>query len=153
MLKIPLTQGRVAIVGPRDYAFLNQWRWSYHNGYAVRTDCVNGKTILMHRVILERMGHKNFARSDHINRNRLDNRRCNLRPATSSQSQCNRSKQNNNTSGYTGVSWYQGKWYAQIMVNRKHIHLKCCDDSKEAARVYNKAALKYHGKFASLNEV
>ena len=46
----------------------------------------------MHRVILERMGFKNFARSDHINRNRLDNRRCNLRPETNHQNGCNRNK-------------------------------------------------------------
>jgi len=160
-LRIPLTRGKFAIVGPKDYAFLMQWKWCYlkhHSGggYAVRTDYTNGKqTIRMHRVILERMGFKNFVKSDHINRNKLDNRRCNLRPATNSQSQCNQGKRKDNTSGYIGIGWHKQarKWHTRIMVNRKEMSLGLYDDLKEAARVYNEAALKYHGEFAVLNVI
>jgi len=148
-MKIPLTQGKFAIVGSKDYAFLMQWKWYYGNGYTVR----NSKQILMHRVILERMGFKNFVKSDHINRNTLDNRRCNLRPATNGQSQCNRGKRKDNTSGYIGVSWHQGKWRADVRVNKKHIYLGRYNDPREAARAYNEAVLKYHGEFAVLNGV
>jgi len=156
-MKIPLTQGKFAIVGPKDYAFLMQWKWCYDNGYAARTDRTGSKqrSIYMHRVILGRMGFEDFVRSDHIDRNPLDNRRCNLRPATSSQNGYNRDRHKNNTSGYTGVCWARrkGKWRAQIRVNKKLKHLGYYDDLKEAARVYDKAALKYHGDFATLNEV
>lgn len=107
----------------------------------------------MHRVILERMGFKDFAQSDHINQDKLDNRRYNLRPATFSQNGCNQGVQKNNTSGYKGVFWNQGKWMTQIKVDGKVIYLGYYDDPKEAARAYNKAALKYHGEFAVLNEV
>lgn len=150
MKKIKLTQEKFAIVDDCDYDYLMQRKWYYRDGYAVR----GGKPVIyMHRVILERMGFKNFARSDHTNRNRLDNRRCNLRPATDSQSQCNRNKQKNNTSGYIGVYWCRGKWVAQIKVNKKQIYLGRYDDKLEAAQVRNKVIKKYHGEFAVLNEV
>ena len=158
---IPLTQSKFTPVGWKDYKYFTQWKWCFkrnrkgEGGYAVRAVWINGKckTILMHRVILERIGYKNFAKSDHINGDKLDNRRCNLRPATNQQSGCNRSKQKNNTSGYIGVCWdkQRKKWMAQIKVNRKHIHLGRHDDIEDAARAYNKAAIKYHGKFARLN--
>lgn len=153
MKKIPLTRGKVAIVDDCDYDYLMQWKWYYHKarskGYARRSYC----TVYMHRLILERMGFKNFARSDHINRDKLDNRRCNLRPATDRQSNCNRGKPNNNTSGYTGVCWDKAreKWYVQIQVNGKNMYIGRYDDLKEAVRVRNKAVLKYHGEFAVLS--
>jgi len=153
-VKIPLTQGKFAIVGPKDYAYLMQWKWCCHHGYATRTDYTSGKrTIGMHRVILERMGFKDFAHSDHINGDPLDNCRCNLRPATFSQNGCNRGKQKNNTSGHTGVSWKRGKWWAYLRVKKKYLHLGYFDDLKEAACAYDEAALKYHGEFATVNGI
>jgi hypothetical protein len=157
MKKILLTQDKFTLVDDCDYAYLIQWKWCYHKGYAIRTDRTNGKqrTELMHRIILEQMGHKNFTYSDHRNRNKLDNRRCNLRPATDSQNQHNASKRKDNTSGYKGVSWHKraGKWHARICVNGKRISLGYYVDPKEAARAYNVAALKYHSEFAVLNGV
>ena len=162
MKKIPLSQGKFALVDDCDYDYLMQWKWHYHKhhsngGYAIRTDRTNGKqrAVHMHRVILERKGFKNFAQTDHRNQNKLDNRRGNLRPATASQNKCNNSKNKNNTSGYKSVSWdkRREKWRAQIMINRKNKFLGYYDDPREAARAYNEAALKYHGEFAVLNEV
>ena len=157
-MKIKLTQGKYAIVGPLDYTYLMQWKWYYNKahkgGYAVRIDRTNSQRLIyMHRVILKRMGYEDFAASDHINRDKLDNRRCNLRPATDRQSACNRSKFKTNTSGYIGVYWHKSaqKWRALIQVNGKLKHLGLYDDLKEAVRVRDKATLKYHEKFAVLN--
>lgn len=148
--KISLTQGKFTIVDDCDYDYLMQWKWYYRNGYAVRKE--SKRTIHMHRVILERMDFKDFI-SDHINRDKLDNCRCNLRPATNSQNRCNRNKPKNNTSGYIGVCWYREKWHVSIQTNGKRIYLGCYVDKEEAALAYDKAARKYHGEFAVLNEV
>jgi hypothetical protein len=154
MKKIPLSQGVSALVDDCDYEHVMQWKWYYNQGYAVRTTYTNGKrTILMHRVILERMGFKVFAECDHASRDGVDNRRDNLRPATPSQNGCNRSRQSNNTSRHPGVcrKKQSKKWRAYINVDGKQKHLGYFDDIEEAKRVREEAIKKYHGEFAVLN--
>ncbi len=152
--KIPLTKGRVALVDGVDYAYLMQWRWCDTNGYAVRKGS-DGQDIKMHRVIMECMGTRKFLEVDHANMKTLDNRRANLRPATKSDQSCNRGPSIANKSGYKGVFFHKGcgKWWAYINKDGKRHHLGFFGDKIEAARAYNKAALKLHGEFARLNEV
>jgi hypothetical protein len=92
---------------------------------------------------------------DHINRDTLDNRRKNLRIASRLQSNANRGSHQGGTSKFKGVSWYKRsqRWAAQIQVDGKKIHLGRFGNECVAAIAYNKAALKYHCKFAVLNEV
>ena len=87
---------------------------------------------------------------DHINHVKDDNRIANLRLATRSQNQWNQKKCYNNTSGYKGVCWQKQdkKWRAQIWVNGKCKNLGNYKDIKEAAKAYEKAAVKYHSEFA-----
>jgi hypothetical protein len=161
MKKIKLTQDKFALVDDQDYEFLIQWKWcaSKHRGmfYAVR--CVQSKlkqtAIKMHQIIAIRMGLLASDTLDHIDQNGLNNQRLNLRLATVSQNGINRPKQRNNTSGYKGVHWRKDshKWQAKIQINGKDIHLGYFTSKKEAAKAYNKAALKYFGKFAVLNKV
>jgi hypothetical protein len=157
MKKIKLTQNKFALVSDIDYAYLNQFKWySLHIRdvfYAVRK--VNKKTILMHRVILERMGFTNFKQGDHRDRNSLNDQRRNLRVATHGENQQNKNKQCNNTSGYKGVIWdrVHGKWLARIKVGGL---VKCAGsftNKLDAAKAYNDAAKKYHKEFARLNPV
>jgi hypothetical protein len=92
--RIPLTQGYEALVDDEDYNWLMQWKWCVHMPkadilYAVRNGGKpNGKhkTIFMHREIA---GAAPGQRVDHRNRNHLDNRKSNLRPATQSQNMAN----------------------------------------------------------------
>lgn len=147
-MKIKLTQGKFAIVDDRDYEWLNQWEWYYSSkGYAVRG---YPKRVLMHRVILNT---PDGLETDHINLNRLDNRRSNLRSVTSSQNNINKLLREDNKSGFKGVYWHKAskKWLAQISLNRKHYYLGIFVNPKEAAFVYDQAALKYHREFARLN--
>ena len=161
MKKIPLTQGKFALVSDKDYEYLNQWKWQTlkcHSSicYAVRTFFLKierkHKTIYMHRVIAERMNIKN---PDHKDTDGLNNQRSNLREATYSQQSMNRNLRSDNKSVYKGVYWRKDtkKWRACITVYTKRINLGCFDAIKDAAKAYNKAAIKYFGEFAVLNKV
>lgn len=116
--------------------------------YAMRE--VEDKTTYMHRVI---MNCPEGMQVDHINGNKKDNRRSNLRICSASQNMANRSKPSNNTSGYKGVGWRKSrcKWIASIRVNSNLYHLGSFDCKHQAALTYDIAAKKYFGEFADLN--
>lgn len=160
MKKIPLTQGKFTIVDDEDFTLLSQWKWKYHRdrnngGYAVRTDYSkgrrNGKTIAMHRVLFPDIPGLHV---DHINRDKLDNRKENLRRCTKSDNQHNARMRKDNTSGYRGVTWCKKRklWLAMIRANGKPTPLGGFSDKKDAAIAYNIAASKYFGGFAHLNQ-
>lgn len=150
MKTIALSKGFSTIVDDEDFDFLNQFKWSYHHsGYAVRMEVVKGfkrKTLLMHRVI-NKTPEGLF--TDHVNGNGLDNRKCNLRNATPTQNQRNKSICKNNTSGFKGVSWHKNrnKWSCTIRIGVKKIYLGYFNTKEDAAEAYNLAAEKYHGEF------
>jgi hypothetical protein len=155
---IPLTQGKFAIVDDLDFDWLSQWKWyamrahSINNYYAVRANYSDGKQqrIFMHRAI---SGMDGWTDTDHANGNGLDNRRENLRSATRSQNICNARRQNNNTSGFKGVSWRsdRGKWRVRVTIDGKRTTLGYFDDLIKAAVAYDVAAIEHYGEFACLN--
>ena len=147
---IPLTQGKFTIVDEADAGLvLSAGCWyairAPRTWYAVRS--ASGVRLHMHTLIADVKG------PDHVNRNGLDNRRINLRTANQSQNCANQGVPSNNTSGYKGVTRNRAnrKWKAQINVNGQYIYLGTFDDSAEAARAYNEAALEHFGEFAWLN--
>jgi hypothetical protein len=150
---IPLTQGQNAIVDDKDFEYLNQWKWQYSDGYASRSETRFGmgkKTIYMHRVILDTPP---GMQTDHIDGNKLNNQRVNLRVCSIAENGRNRKLQKNNTSGFSGVHYAKKaeKWQATIRVNGKVVYLKTYNTAKEAALAYDEAAKKYFGEFARLN--
>ena len=88
---------------------------------------------------------------DHINRNSLDNRIENLRPASFSENMSNRKLFSNNTSGCKGVSWHKRKnrWFAYVDVCKKRRCLGYFDDLELAQLVSTEARELYHGKYAN----
>jgi len=90
---------------------------------------------------------------DHINHNRSDNRRCNLRTCTQSQNMANRRKHKGLSSKYKGVHWRkkEKRWRAQIRINYRTIYLGQFVDELDAATAYDITALKYFGEFTLPN--
>lgn len=150
--RIPLTQDKEALVDDCDYDYLTQCRWYFHSeGYAVRNTRKGEKGRRMHRVVLARTGINDFEQVDHINGDKLDNRRSNLRPATNAENSRNAKVGKNNKTGVKGVSWHRGagKFQVHIMVNRKSIYLGLYDSLEQASKAYREAAKKYFGDFAN----
>ncbi len=120
MKRIKLRQDKHVLVDDEDFEWLNQWKWYYTGSYAARWK--NYKRIYMHRLINETpIG----LETDHINQDKLDNRRTNLRTVTRSQNIRNRPSPIQGTSGAIGVSWAKSKnkWRAYVTINYKQIHL------------------------------
>lgn len=152
MKYIPLTRGYEAIVDD-DYESNIKWHISSH-GYARGERSSNGKRVrvMLHREII---GAKKGEIVDHINGNPLDNRRSNLRIVTLKQSMQNRGPSKRSASGYRGVyqSSSKKKWVAWNHSTYPAIYLGTFDNKDDAARAYNKMALKTYGSYARLNKV
>lgn len=91
---------------------------------------------------------------DHINQDKLDNRRDNLRICTDQENKLNHSIYSNNTSGASGVSWSKryNKWEAQLQVNREVIYLGRYNTKEEAMEARRQAEIEYFGEFAPNKE-
>ena len=137
----------------RDLAELT---WSRNGGgYAqhfepLREGSGRGRRVLLHRAILAA---PDGLEVDHINRNRLDNRRCNLRLATRSENARNTKLAENNTCGYKGVRFIDAvsRWGAVVIFDRESYWLGLYETPEQAAFAYDLGAVALHGEFASPN--
>ncbi len=148
--QIPLTQGKFAIVDDEDYDFLMKLKWHFTHGYARHSS--GSKKIYMHRII---SGALDGQSTDHIDGDKLNNIRQNLRVCAHRQNLCNMKKKTPHSSLFKGVSWKKHikKWVAYIKVDGRNIHLGVFFNEADAALAYNEAASKYFGDFSSLNKV
>lgn len=160
MKKIPLTQGKFALVDDEDWEHLSKFHWMarrnrYSNKlkfkwYAYRLTPRNNyarKTIYLHHEIMK------TKLIDHINGDGLDNRKNNLRKCSRSENQRNRSVSNNSKIGLKGVRFDSRKgrvkrFYATITHEKKIYFLGFFMTKEEAHEAYKQAAIKYHGEFA-----
>jgi hypothetical protein len=156
--KLKLSQNEYALVDNEDFEKVSKFKWSFDpKGYAFRNTDKSvprnlRRIIYLHREILDA---QKGQYCDHINHNKLDNRRSNLRICTNAQNIQNRKIGKNNTNGYKGIQWHtQDKlWQASITVNKKRISLGYWKTAKLAALAYNEGAKKYHGEYALLNKI
>lgn len=147
---IQLTQGKAAVVDDADYALLAGYHWHYMGiGYAARSQ--GGKRIYMHRVI---MGAPVGMQVDHIDGDRLNNTRSNLRICTAQQNHHNRRPLRRETSSsYKGVHFHKqtGHWRAVIRIDGRRIYLGFFHHAIDGAAAYDKAARELFGPFAYTN--
>jgi hypothetical protein len=137
-----------AIVDDDDYDWLSQRKWYLNiGGYAV-TNIKKGTTFMHRRILNPPTG----TFTDHIDGNRLNNQRNNLRAVSAAENNRN-SRAKGGASGYKGVSWHKAsqKWNAQLRCDYKHVHIGLFDSIIEAAHAYDEAAKKHFGTFARPN--
>lgn len=156
MKKIPLTQGKFALVDDADYERVSQFKWQVQetrrgNFYVIRSVGKRGKrkTVRLHSFLLP--GVKPI---DHIDGNGLNNCRKNLRPATNTQNlQAFRQKALGKSSLFRGVYKESrcARWRADIKAGGVHYYLGMFKSEIEAADAYDVAARKYFGEFAAPN--
>lgn len=150
MRKRPLPNIKVS---PQDQRLLDSFTWYCSpSGYIRRMlPGVNGKVSMeyLHRLI---MGSPKGLTVDHINGDKADNRRENLRVCSQKDNSRSRTKMDRrNKSGYRGVHKHRSKWRGMIRVDNHPICLGVYLDPKDAARAYDTAARHYFGEFAKTN--
>lgn len=139
-----------AIVDIEDLEKCKPFKWHFERDYVF---CTATKWYL-HHVVLNHKPSKMIV-VDHINGNRKDCRKSNLRLCTKAQNNYNSAHGKNNTSGFVGVSFYKptGKWLAQICKDGKHYHLGYYVDIINAVIAYNKKSKDLFGEFAFQNKI
>jgi HNH endonuclease/AP2 domain-containing protein len=144
----PMPCGRVFKFDLDDYEKVDRHPWQ-SNRYGYARACIGTKkqNILLHRFLLDA---PTTLEVDHINGNRLDNRRSNLRLSTSQTNAWNRRPKNGNR--FKGIRRRtQKRWLASIYFENKQITIGNFDSPEEAARAYDVKAKELFGEFARLN--
>lgn len=141
---------RKALVDDDLFDELNKSSWSVGNtGYARCTK--DGKQLLMHNLVLPAL---DGMMVDHINQNKLDNRRDNLRLVTKSQNMQNQPKTRANTSGHKGVYYLKSgtrknRWFAKLVVEGKVYQSPYVATKEEAAKLYEELADQHQEEYKS----
>lgn len=138
-----------AVVDAGDYELVKPYKFNFSGRTYVR---ISGKSkegfLFLHQLLLQTKW------VDHVDIDRLNNRRSNLRSCTNQQNQFNQKPQSGTASKYKGVTVLRNRpspYCAAIHLNGVKIHLGVFVLEKEAALVYNDAAINYFGEFARLN--
>lgn len=136
-----------------DYPEICGYTWHKNDsGYALTT--YKGKHYRMHRIILNLGEYSLDSVVDHINHNKCDNRKENLRVCTQQENCFNKLDPSNNTSGHIGVGYSvaKGKYRAYIQRDKKFYDLGCYDTYEEAVAARESAEPKYFAEFAIRRE-
>ena len=149
-IALSLTQGNITWIDAADLAAVSKHSWciqnAKHTKYARRGSRINGKGFVqtLHQFLT------GYKRTDHIDREGLNNRRNNLRPATVQQNACNKIK-TPGVSQYKGVYLSRKMWRAMIRIDKKKVHIGNFTTEIEAAKAYDAMAIKIQGEFARPN--
>ena len=136
-----------ALIDADRIEWASAWRWQLLRGaYATRNEFIEGRrrTIFLHREVLG-LTPDDPLEGDHINRNKLDCRRSNLRAVTHAQNRQNTPSERGATSPFRGVSWCTAakKWTVRVRVDGKARNFGSYTDELEAAAVARAARARY----------
>lgn len=152
MKMIPVSGGRAFTMVDDDvFDALSMYRWARSGTkgrYVARR--VARKTVYLHRIIMDAPP---GIEVDHINRNPLDNRRENLRLCTHQQNGANIPSKRVKAPfrGLLLCKGTNGGWYVHLKCSGKRIYVGLFADPIEAARAYDREAVRLFGEFATLN--
>lgn len=135
------------IIDCEDYENIKEYCWSENkDGYIISRDKATGRNIFLHRKIIKSKG-----MIDHINRNKKDNRKINLRIVTPQQNCMNRGLQSNNKSGVSGIYYDKNRkrWVAHLTLNGKK-HFKRFKTMNEAITCRKQYEEQYFKEYAPL---
>lgn len=156
--EILTTKGEVILIDSVDFGIVSKYKWNINSrGYAVTSSGKKkglSKALKMHRSIMGVTNPKD--QIDHINRNKIDNTRCNLRICSNTHNSYNRSGNKNSITNYKGVKLENNKlnpYSARIIFDKKYIYLGAHKTAEIAAMVYNVQARIHFGEFAYINKI
>jgi hypothetical protein len=143
-----------ALVDEDDFEKVNKYKWNLGTGgYAQRTD--KRKNIRLHHFVFKKPENGNVI--DHINQERLNDSKLNLREVSQSINSHNVKKNTNieTSSKYKGVYWHKNlqKWISRCTIEKKTKHLGVFKTEEEAAKAYDIYTLKKCGIEANNNNL
>ena len=136
----------VSLIDLEDVPIVEKHSWCIRSGgYVGRVE--NKELILLHRLLVHCPKEKIV---DHVNKNKIDNRKVNLRICNYRENLRNSIVKSNNSSSVTGVGieTKSKKWRARICVNYKPISLGFYNDKNDAIKARLKAEKMYFKEFA-----
>lgn len=133
----------IAIIDIEDYELCKNYTWHLDSSGYARTTIDNHK-VRMHRFLLNPQKTEIV---DHINRNRLDYRRCNMRIVTREENSINRSLQSNNNSGISGVYFTNGYWISRLHKRNMDL-IKYFSTKEDAINQRLLWEIEYFGEYA-----
>lgn len=141
MKKIELVKNTIyTLVDDEDYKQYSSLKWVFDGGYCIGS--MNNKKVLLHRLIMN-CPPDMFV--DHLNNNRLDNRKENPRICTHAENVRNVGLRRNNTSGYIGVVYKKERktkhWRARAKYKGKTLHIGYYETPELAADAYDQFVL------------
>jgi hypothetical protein len=142
--------GNVFVCSVEDYDLVKRHKITERNDFGYVEFRENYKSVKLNRLIANRLGAKPNEMLDHIDGNKLNYLRSNVRVATRGENNMNRHVINNKT-GYAGVTFMRGRYTAKLQARGKFVHVGCFNTAEEAATARNAAAIVHHGAFAALN--
>lgn len=153
MKEISLTKGMTALIDDEDFDKVKEFKWYAHESrpgkFYARSDFPGRKRVFLHRFIMNIDDPK--IQVDHIDGNKMNNTRSNLRLATNQENNRNQHKlKSNNTSNYRGVSFNKqsNKFEAYIKLpNKKKKNLGLFEKVEDAAKAFDIAAKEIYGTY------